>query len=125
MGEGVYHHWDGCPAGLGTLLFKLFHEKHQGNMEQMLKEIVDGHPCGWSCLAERDCYCHARGLGAEGYELRDLEWAIRKGLHWAYLFGFEDGELIIGPQDGQVEPGVPRASGGAVGGGGHRAAERR
>jgi hypothetical protein len=31
----------------------------------------------------------------EGYEPRDLEWAIRKDLHWAYLFGLENGKPIM------------------------------
>jgi hypothetical protein len=94
MGEGVYHHWDGYPAGLGALLFKLFREEHQGDMERMLKEIVDSHPGGWSYLAERDCYCHARGEGmADGFG--DLRWASRSGCEWAYLFTVQDGKPMM------------------------------
>jgi hypothetical protein len=99
MGEGVYHHWDGYPAGLGALLFKLFHEKYQGNMEQMLKEIVDGHPGGWSDLEKGDCYCHTNGertsdgFGDDGFG--DLQWASRSGCEWAYLFKIEDGKPMM------------------------------
>ncbi len=94
MGEGVYHHWDGYPAGLGALLFRLFREEYQGDMERMLKEIVDSHPGGWSYLAERDCYCHARGEGAaDGFG--DLQWASRSGCEWAYLFKAQDGRPMM------------------------------
>jgi hypothetical protein len=94
LGDGVYHHWDGYPAGLGAVLFKLFRDEYQGDMEKMLKEIVDSHPGGWSYLAERDCYCHtrkeemARGFG-------DLQWASRVGCLWAYLFVVQDGKPMM------------------------------
>jgi len=94
MGEGVYHHWDGYPAGLGALLFRLFREEYKGDMERMLKEIVDSHPGGWSYLAERDCYCHTRGEGtADGFG--DLQWASRSGCAWAYLFTAQDGKPMM------------------------------
>jgi hypothetical protein len=94
MGEGVYHHWDGYPPGLGALLFRLFHKEYKGDMERMLKEIVDSHPGGWSYLAERDCYCHARGEGmADGFG--DLQWASRSGCEWAYLFAIQDGKPMM------------------------------
>ncbi len=94
MGKGVYH-WDGHPPRLGPCLFRLFREAYKGDLESMLGDIVDAHPAGWADLEKWDCYCHARGLGVEGYEPRDLKWAIQTGLHWAYLFGFEDGEPIM------------------------------
>jgi hypothetical protein len=94
MGEGVYHHWDGYPAGLGALLFRLFREEYQGDMERMLKELVDDHPGGWSYLAERDCYCHTRGEGlVDGSG--DLRWASRSGCEWAYLFAVQDGKPMM------------------------------
>jgi hypothetical protein len=94
MGKGVYHR-DGHPLRLGPCLFRLFREAYGGNLEGMLGDIVDAHPAGWNDLEKRDCKCHTRGLGVEGYELRDLEWATRMDCHWAYLFGFEDGEPIM------------------------------
>jgi hypothetical protein len=94
MGEGVYHHWDGYPAGLGAVLFKLFRDEYQGDMEKMLKEIVDDHPGGWSYLADRDCYCHTRGEEmARGFG--DLRWASRCGCEWAYLFTVQDGKPMM------------------------------
>jgi hypothetical protein len=94
MGEGVYHHWDGYPTGLGALLFRLFRDKYQGDMERMLKELVDDHPGGWSYLAEWDCYCHARGEGmVDGSG--DLQWASRSGCEWAYLFAVQDGKPMM------------------------------
>jgi hypothetical protein len=83
MGEGVYHHWDGYPTGLGAFLFRLFRDDYQGDMEKMLKEIVDSHPGGWSDLEKGDCYCHTNGertpdgFGNDGFG--DLQWASRSG----------------------------------------------
>jgi hypothetical protein len=93
LGEGVYHHWDGYPAGLGAVLFKLFRDEYQGDMEKMLKEIVDSHPGGWSYLAERDCYCHTRG--EKMARVGDLPWASYTGCVWAYLFDLQDGKPMM------------------------------
>jgi hypothetical protein len=94
MGEGVYHHWDGYPTGLGALLFRLFRDDYQGDMEKMLKEIVDSHPGGWSDLEKGDCYCHTNGEGTpDGFG--DLQWASRSGCVWAYLFKIEDGKPMM------------------------------
>jgi hypothetical protein len=38
MGEGVYHHWDGYPAGLGAVLFKLFREIPRGHEEDVARD---------------------------------------------------------------------------------------
>jgi hypothetical protein len=94
MGEGVYHHDDGYPTRLGALLFRLFRDKYEGNMERMLKEIVDDHLGGWSSLEREDCYCHARGEGMDD-GFGDLEWAIRSGCEWAYLFEIQDGKPMM------------------------------
>jgi broad specificity phosphatase PhoE len=94
IGKGVYH-WGAPPPRLGPCLFRLFRETYKGDLESMLQAIVDAHPAGWNDLEKQDCYCHTRGAGVKGYELRDLEWATRMDCHWAYLFAFEKGEPIM------------------------------
>jgi len=94
MGRGVYHR-GGPPRKLGACLFRLFRETYKGDLESMLQAVVDAHPAGWNDLEKQDCYCHTRGAGVKGYELRDLEWAAQMDCHWAYLFAFENGEPIM------------------------------
>ncbi len=93
VGEGVYHHWDGYPTGLGALLFNLFRGEYKGNLEEMLKEIVDKHLGGWSDLAAGDCYCHPDEETADGFG--DLQWASHLGCEWAYLFAVQDGRPMM------------------------------
>jgi hypothetical protein len=127
MGEGVYHHWDGYPAELGAVLFDLSHTKYRGDMKRMFQEIVDSHPGGWSDLKKGDCYCHTRGSGVEGYELRDLNWAIQMNCHWAYLFAFENGEpiMVVAHRMARWSPAFLEPLEEWWAAGGHRAAERR
>ena len=38
---GVYHHWDGYPAGLGAELYQLAHNRTLGDLPAMLKTLID------------------------------------------------------------------------------------
>jgi len=55
--EGVYCHSDGYPTGVGQDIWKLVHEKFNGDGEAFLKEYLDKHPSGWSIFPD-NCYCH-------------------------------------------------------------------
>lgn len=56
--EGVYHHSDGYPTGLGCYLFRLIRYKFQGDPKQAL-EFILAHDGGWSELfSDSVCYCH-------------------------------------------------------------------
>lgn len=84
---GVYHHWDGYPSGLGRTLWLLLWEEFRGDVEGLLRFVIDDHPGGWSHLkpgpvvrrspdgedvldgdaAERQCYCHGYFAERDGY----------------------------------------------------------
>lgn len=48
--EGVYHHWDGYPEGVGQTLFKVNKKIFAGDTERMLKFLIDEHKGGWSTI---------------------------------------------------------------------------
>ena len=69
MGDGFngrYHHWDGYPSGLGAELYWLAQPNDyramaglpptpwNGDIEAMLKVLLDDHPAGWSTLERKD-----------------------------------------------------------------------
>lgn len=79
--EARYHHWDGYPSGLGATLYDIYGRVFQGDIDLMLKTLLDDHPAGWSTIngadwdlepgfneyrSDRDdnlvdrpqCYCH-------------------------------------------------------------------
>ena len=83
---GVYHHFDGYPTGLGAHLWELLHSRYRGDMGQLVADVIDAHPGGWSHLMEGPilkpipgrhalscevtghgpaCYCHT--YAAAGY----------------------------------------------------------
>ncbi len=51
---GVYHHGDSYPTGLGKHLWKTLHGHFKGDVEQMLKWLIDEHPGGWSTIVGTD-----------------------------------------------------------------------
>lgn len=63
---GRYHHWDGYPQGLGQTLYELAQSNEKrhamelpptpwnGDVEQMLKVLIDDHPAGWSTINGAD-----------------------------------------------------------------------
>lgn len=51
---GRYHHWDGMPTGLGQALWKLLHGHFDGDLDAMLKVLIDRHPAGWSTVVGKD-----------------------------------------------------------------------
>jgi hypothetical protein len=52
--KGVYHHWDSYPIGLGATLWHIYHAVFKGDLDQMLKALIDDHPAGWSTINGAD-----------------------------------------------------------------------
>ena len=52
--EGRYHHWDSYPSGLGKALWELAHNEFKGDIEGMLRILIDEHPAGWSTIVNKD-----------------------------------------------------------------------
>lgn len=52
--EGVYHHWDGYPSGVGKTLFDAFNGHFAGDLDAMLTLLIDDHPGGWSTINGAD-----------------------------------------------------------------------
>ncbi|MFH1141301.1 MAG: hypothetical protein V1724_06525 [Chloroflexota bacterium] len=50
--EGVYHHWDSYPTGLGKRLWTALHQEFHGNVEAFLSYVVDTHRAGWSSFPD-------------------------------------------------------------------------
>lgn len=59
--EGVYHHSDGYPTGLGCYLFRLIRHEYDGDAEAFLRWAIDEHDSGWSHIFPAQVY------GAEGH----------------------------------------------------------
>ena len=47
---GRFHHWDGYPSGVGKTLFEILRSHFGGDIEAMLKVLIDDHPGGWSTI---------------------------------------------------------------------------
>lgn len=118
--EGVYHHSDGYPEGLGRTLWRLvtdpkspFH-RHVPRLRRVLLEDHNGwstiNGADWSLLpgstSDRSdrrprCYCH--GDGNEG------AWPLSPdgdlgGVEWAYVLHDDALEVIAAGMDGICEP---------------------
>lgn len=108
--SGRYHHYDGCPTGLGAALWEHWRGHFGGTSEglrAMLGVLIDDHPAGWRSIVGRDfalpvgavsreverrrsardeatrepeCYCH--GARREGAAL----WTEATPASWAYVF---------------------------------------
>jgi hypothetical protein len=55
--RGVYNHSDSYPSWMGPHLWCLLRERYAGNVEKLVRELIEDHPGGWSCLGDT-CYCH-------------------------------------------------------------------
>lgn len=87
---GVYHHWDGYPRGLGQELVRTYRSKYQGKLDEMLEDVVDKHPAGWSSFLSGECFCHGRNPEGENF-LTD-KTASGCGCEYAYVFCKQDGK---------------------------------
>ena len=52
--EGIYHHWDSYPAGLGKALWDVYHGHFDHDAEAMLRVLIDEHRGGWSNIVDAD-----------------------------------------------------------------------
>jgi len=52
--QGVYHHWDGYPAGLGATLFRIYRRHFKKDLVAMLAFLIEQHPAGWSTINNAD-----------------------------------------------------------------------
>lgn len=52
--EGVYHHWDSYPSGLGQMLYRLYNGHFRKNIRKMMSYLIDMHPAGWSTINDAD-----------------------------------------------------------------------
>lgn len=95
--KGTYHHWDGYPSALGATLFHLHRDHFDGDIEAMLKTLIDDHPAGWSTINGADfslepgygsvgpqCYCHG-DRHEKGNSITDKN-ASACGCEYAYVF---------------------------------------
>lgn len=63
--SGVYHHNDSKPTGLGKALWHLYHGHFEGDIEKMLKFLLDEHR-GWSTIVGANFKRKPRWIGARG-----------------------------------------------------------
>ena len=124
--EGVYHHWDSYPSGLGRTLFHLRNADFARDTEAMLRALIDQHPAGWSTVngatfsktpnagnngpqvegtdGTPKCYCHG-GRNEQSWSVTQRN-AAGSGVEYAYAFAgsimlvigsyCSDGEKMIG-----------------------------
>ena len=78
---GVYHHWNGYPAGLGRRLFRLRNGLFGGNTEVMLEVLIDAAPNGWESIMDDPKREDIRMLGFDGRCTHD-----RGDYEFAYVF---------------------------------------
>lgn len=67
--EGIYNHSDGYPTHLGKTLHNGCREFFDGNVERMLKFLLDEHPSGWSSLG------NLNPANARGFSDNYPDWA--------------------------------------------------
>jgi hypothetical protein len=118
--EGRYHHWDGYPSGLGHALYHAYGGPFDGDLERMLRVLIDEHPAGWSTIvgadwslppgfiedpatrhdnADRDvqpplCYCH----GDRHEEPHLLTHADAAGCGVEYTYAFDRSPRVGHPR---------------------------
>lgn len=63
--EGVYHHWDSYPSGLGQTLYQLYNGHFHKNIRKMMCVLIDMHPAGWSNINDADFSLKAGFIGIE------------------------------------------------------------
>jgi hypothetical protein len=52
--EGAYHHWDGYPSALGVTLLELHATHFGGDVDAMIRYLIDDEPVGWSTINRAD-----------------------------------------------------------------------
>ena len=127
--EGRYHHFDSEPSGLGRTGWRLYHGHFAGDVDAMLRTIVDEHPSGWSTIIDADfsqpagfglptgangkqppsCYCHGSRsdkphLFFEHGECQG-ETCGSDAIEWVYVLS-SGGMAILQCQDGRHVPTV-------------------
>jgi hypothetical protein len=93
---GRYHHWDSYPLGLGKMLWDLYHDHFNRDLDRMLAVLIDEHPAGWASI-DGDwrqppgfgvegprCFCHGGRTDSES--LITEVTASSVGCEWAYVF---------------------------------------
>ncbi len=101
---GVYHHWDSYPTALGETLFELCRDTFDGDVDNMLKVLIDEHPAGWSTINDKDwdkpigydedgpnCYCH----GSRSEEPQKITERNASGCGCEYVYAFVDDTMYI------------------------------
>jgi len=113
--NGVYHHWDSYPSGLGRTLFRIRRRDFKNDTDAMLNVLIDRHAAGWSTIvgcdfsltpgfrtpcpagaaagneAERpECYCHG-GRNEKAWTVTHAN-AAGSGIEYAYVF---DGATML------------------------------
>lgn len=48
--KGRYHHWDSYPEGLGKTLHEARDKYFDGNVQALIKKLIDDEPVGWSSI---------------------------------------------------------------------------
>lgn len=95
---GVYHHWDGYPSGLGKDLVDLCRSKFDGDVDSMLKFVIDEHGGGWSSLNAGECFCHRTDAELEesnsDFVVTEKN-ASESGCEYAYVFTKQDGKDVM------------------------------
>ncbi len=98
--EGVYHHSDGYPSGLGCYIFRIIHCQYKGDVAAFLKLAIDEHPAGWFHIfpdvivkegggfdiqnRAPQCYCHGY-FGRGGKRNGMVTWLDDTDCEWAYV----------------------------------------
>lgn len=112
--EGVYHHQDSYPSGLGKALWDAYHGFFAGNVRHMIAYLVDGEPVGWSNILGAD---FAEGPGWDDIPFDNLDlvpkrpgstlpdWDAWRAMHGPQSFSAR-GDTIGGREtdcDGHIE----------------------
>lgn len=129
--EGVYHHSDGYPYGLGCYLFRL---AQQVGIKEMMEDILS-HDGGWSHyfpgpmvtaghgggdniseVRDNQCYCHGYFAERDGVKPGDRSGVINSqnvdplSIEWVYIIDPESGVMTIlgNERVPEAKPGEPR-----------------
>lgn len=85
---GRYHHWDSNPESLGAYLFELYRGRFGGDLERMLKVLIDDHKAGWSTIVHKDFKLKpgwtAADLRTPGFDGTEAERKARREAYFAH-----------------------------------------
>ena len=107
---GVRHQKYSMPEALGKTLWNLYHNHFKGDLEAMLKYLIDDHSAGWSNIVNANfelppnyqtdpknvgpqCYCHGR-LSASAYPVT-AKTVFEQAISWVYLFDVEAKTMFV------------------------------